>query len=142
MNVASSLTLTKPEVEQLLIGKNEISDYLAKIVLDAYGDLKTILMMTTGFRFSYLAGREDRENEYLFQFPTTEFAPSRVIWDISTVAFLKNPNWALSTEETSPVLNDNLTWGPKNDSRHKIRVVNFCHRDLIFGDMIACLTRK
>lgn len=141
MNVASMLTLTKPEVEQLLLGKNEISDYLAKIVMEAYGDLKTILMMTTGFRFSYLAGREDRENEYLFQFPTTEFAPSRIIWDISTVAFLKNPNWALSTEETSPVLNDNLTWGPKDDSRHKIRVVNFCHRDLIFGDMIACLTK-
>ncbi len=59
------LTLTKPEVKHLLLGKNEFSDYLAKIVMDAYGDLKTILMMTTGFRFSYLAGREDRENEYL-----------------------------------------------------------------------------
>ena len=141
MNVASMLTLTKPEVEQLLLGKTEISDYLAKIVMDAYEDLKTILMMTTGFRFSYLAGREDRGNEYLFQFPTTEFATSRIIWDISTVAFLKNPNWTLSTEETSPILNDDLTWGQKDDTRHKIRVVNFCHRDLIFGDMIACLNK-
>lgn len=141
MNVASSLTLAKPEVEQLLLGKNEICDYLSQIVLGAYADIQGAVMMATGFRYSYLASREDRGDEYLFQFPTMHLAPSRIIWDISTIAFLKNPSWALSAIEPSPVLNDNLTWGPKDFNRHSIRVVNFCHRDFIFGDMIACLTK-
>ena len=141
MNVASQLSLTKPEVEQLMVGKSAISDYLAQIVLSAYGDVNSANMMATGFRFSYLGGREDRANEYLFQFQTNHYAPSRIIWDVSTIAFLKNPNWALSTEEISPVLNNNMTWGEKDVSRHNIRVVNYCHRDLIFGDMIACLTK-
>ena len=97
--------------------------------------------MLAMMRNSYLAGQEDRDDAYLFQFPTNFTAPSRIIWDISTIAFLKNPGWTPSKLETSPVLSDNLMWGPKDESRHKIRVVNFCNRDLIFGDMIACLTK-
>lgn len=142
MNVASMLTLTKPEVEHLLLGKTTISDYLSQIVLDAFGDAASSAMMATMFRHSYLATREDRGDDYLLQFQTNCVAPSRIIWDISTIAFLKNPGWTTSSLEISPVLNANLTWGQKDDSRHKIRVVNFCHRDLIFGDMIACLTKK
>lgn len=141
MNTASMLTLTKPEVEQCLVGKSGISDYLAQIVLEAYGDEKSAAGMAAMLRHSYLAFREDRDDSYLFQFPTNYTAPSRIIWDISTIAFLKNPGWTTSTLETSPVFNDNMTWGVKDESRHMIRVVNFCHRDLIFGDMIACLTK-
>ena len=141
MNAASMLTLAKSETEQLLVGKSKISDYLAQIVMDAYGDNQSAAAMAMMMRHSYLAGQEDREDAYLLQFPASHAAPSRIIWDISTIAYLKNPNWTLSKLETSPVLLDNLMWGPKDDSRHKIRVVNFCHRDLIFGDMIACLTK-
>ena len=141
MNVASMLTLSKPEVEQLLVGKTEISDYLAKIVLDAYGDASAAAGMAAMMRHSYLAFREDRDDAYLFQFPTNYTAPSRIIWDISTVAFLKNPSWTPSILETSPILNNNLTWGVRDEQRHKIRVVNFCNRDSVFGDMIACLTK-
>ena len=135
------LTLTKPEVEQLLLGKNEISNYLSQIVLDAFGDASAASFMATMFRHSYLATREDRDDAYLLQFPTNHVANSRIIWDISTIAFLKNPGWTTSTLAVSPILHDNFTWGPKDDSRHKIRVVYFCHRDLIFGDMIVCLTK-
>ncbi len=142
MNTASMLTLAKPEVEQLLVGKSDISDYLAQIVLEAYGDAKAAAGMAAMLRHSYLAFREDRDDSYLFQFPTNYTAPSRIIWDISTIAFLKNPGWTTSTLETAPVFNDNLTWGARDESRHQIRVVNFCNRDPIFGDMIACLTKK
>ena len=141
MNTASMLTLTKPEVEQCLAGKNAISDYLAKIVLEAYGDASSAAMMAAMLRHSYLAFREDREDAYLLQFPTNHTAPSRIIWDISTIAFLKNPSWTLSTLESSPILRDDLFWGEKDESRHQIRVVNFCNRDPIFGDMIACLRK-
>ena len=141
MNTASILTLTKPEVEQLLVAKTAISDYLSKIVLESYGDANASAGFATLLRHSYLAFREDRDDAYLAQFPTNYTAASRIIWDISTIAFLKNPGWTPSTLETSPVLQDNLFWGPKDESRHQIRVVNFCNRDPIFGDMIACLNK-
>ena len=141
MNTASLLTLTKPEIEEYMLGKNEICDYLGKIVLDAFGDPATTAIMTAMLRHSYLAFREDRDDSFLNQFPSNHMVPSRIIWDISTIAFLKNPNWTLSAMETSPVLKDNMFWGATSDARHKIRVVNYCQRDLIFGDMIACLTK-
>lgn len=141
MSVASMLTLTKPEVEQLLCGKNEISSYLSQIVLDAFGDAASASSMATMFRHSYLATREDRDDAYLLKFQTNHVANSRIIWDIATIAFLKNPGWTTSVLDSSPILNDDFTWGSKNEARHHIRTVNFCHRDLIFGDMIACLTK-
>ncbi|MCR4606626.1 MAG: nucleoside hydrolase [Oscillospiraceae bacterium] len=142
MNVASMLTLSKPEVEQLLIGKSDIANYLAEIVLEALSDdASAANYMAAMMRHTYLAGQEDREDSYLFQFKTNQVAPSRIIWDISTIAFLKNPSWTLSKLEDSPVYEDDMSWGPKYDERHKIRVVNYCSRDPIFGDMIACLTK-
>ena len=141
MNTASMLTLAKAETEKLLIGKTAISDYLAQIVMESYGDAAAAAGMGAMLRHSYLLCREDQDDLYLSQFPTNHTAASRIIWDISTIAFLKNPGWETSTLEVSPVLQDNLFWGPKDETRHKIRVVNFCHRDLIFGDMIACLTK-
>lgn len=141
MNAASMLTLSKPEVEQYLVGKNAICDYLSQIVLDAFADPMMADQMVDMLRFSYLAKQEDQSEGYLCKFVSKFTAPSRIVWDISTIAYLKNPRWTPSILETSPVLNDDLTWGAKDDSRHQIRVVNFCHRDLIFGDMIACLTK-
>jgi purine nucleosidase len=139
MNVASMLALSKSEVEQYLEGKSELSDYLAKIVLDAFGsendDGRTAAMM----RHSYLYLREDKKDEYLFQFPMSKKVWSRIIWDVATIAFLKNPAWEPSTLEFSPILNDNMSWGKEDSSRHKIRVVNYCFRDAIFGDMIKSL---
>ena len=97
--------------------------------------------MAAMLRHTYLAAQEDRDDSYLTQFHTAYTAPSRIIWDISTIAFLKNPSWTPSKLETAPVFNDDMTWGAINESRHQIRVVNYCNRDPIFGDMIACLTK-
>lgn len=90
-------------------------------------------------RHSYLYLREDRPDGYLFQFPRSKKVWSRIIWDIATNAFLKNPAWTPSTLEFSPILNNNMAWGKEDSNRHKIRVVNYCFRDSIFGDMIKCL---
>ena len=142
MNVASMLTITAPELEQKMKEKNKISDYLADIVLNAFSSPEAsafALMMPAMMRHIYLAKREDRSEEYLAHFPSEHNAWSRIIWDISTISFLKNPNWTPSVLDNSPVLKDDFSWG-NDPSRHKIRIVNFCWRDLIFGDMISCLT--
>ena len=142
MSVASMLTLTKAEIEQCLIGRSAISDYLGQIVLDAFGDDRAAMMMPLMLKHLYLAGRDDLDDAYLFGFaPGAGTAWSRIIWDISTIAFLKNPGWVTSKLEPAPVLNDDLTWGKPDGARHMIRMVNFCWRDLIFGDMIACLNK-
>ena len=144
MNVASLLTITEPELEKYMKGKNAICDYLSSIVLGAFADPRAAgaaPMMPAIMRQINMKQREDRSNEYLSQFASVHNAWSRIIWDISTIAFLKNPNWTPSTLANSPVLNDDLTWGNVDNTRHLIRVVNYCWRDLIFGDMIACLTK-
>lgn len=142
MNTVMSLALSKQEIESYLLGKTEIANYLSEILLGAISDdVSAAVGMAAMMRHSYGAGLEDRDDAYLFQFPTNHIAPSRVICDISTIGFLKNPSWTPSTMEFSPVFNDDMTWGPRDETRHKIRVVNTCNRDPIFGDMIASLTK-
>ena len=142
MNVASMLTLTKSEIKAYLSGKSAISQYLGDIVLSAFGDDQAANGMAAMLRHAYLAGREDRPDAYFAGFAQGKAAWSRIIWDISTIAFLKNPAWTLSTLAPSPILHDNFTWGAADNTRHTIRLVNFCWRDLIFGDMIDCLTKE
>ena len=69
------------------------------------------------------------------------FAASSVIWDISTIAWLINPDWMPSHLAPSPVLTDQATWSV-DPSRHLIRVANFVHRDPIFGDMFSKIRRS
>lgn len=142
MNTVWTLALSKQEIEHYLIGKTEIANYLSEILLGGISDdVGAAVGMSAMMRHTYGAGTEDRDDGYLFQFPTNHIAPSRVICDISTIGFLKNPSWTPSTMEFSPVFKDDMTWGPRDETRHKIRVVNTCNRDPIFGDMIACLTK-
>lgn len=139
MNTASLLTLSKPEVETYLKGRGAICDYLADIVLDTFGDENDNGKNTAAMRRANMYLREDRPETYLSQFPLSKKAWSRVIWDVSAIAFLKNPAWTPSLPEHSPILNNDLSWGAEDSGRHMIRVVNYCYRDLIFGDMIKCL---
>ena len=139
MNVVSHLTLNKLEVEQCMLGKSKISDYLGGIAMQGFTDAAAAAQQNMFMRLLYMAGREDRGEEYLAQFPTEHVSWSRIICDIATVAFLKNPGWVLSKMAPSPVLSDNLQYGPVPEGRHLIRIANYCNRDLIFGDMLACL---
>lgn len=69
------------------------------------------------------------------------FGRSRVIWDISTIAWLLNPE-AVPTELVhSPVLSDRLTWS-RDTSRHLIRCATFVHRDAVFQDLFRKLERS
>lgn len=146
MNVVSMLTLSKPEIESYMVGKSGISDYLAKITLEPIADhqaeVQSAIAMAMGMSMTYMRQREDRPMEYLAQFQSAHAAWSRIICDIATIAFLKNPNWTSSTLQPAPILQDDFSWAPQDNTRHAIRVVNFCTRDLILGDMLACLNRE
>lgn len=140
MTVASQLLLTENDVQQLL-GKNDICDYLGNIVLRLFGSVdKAINRANTQHRFN-LRGQDDMDSTYLAGFQSGFVSWSRSIWDISTIAFLKNPNWALSTIMPSPILNNDFSWSVR-ETRHKIRIVHYLQRNLIMGDMIACLQEE
>ncbi|HMA99439.1 MAG TPA: nucleoside hydrolase [Spirochaetota bacterium] len=61
---------------------------------------------------------------------------SKVIWDITTIAWLLDSSWYESELVSSPILNDNLTWSFDN-RRHLIRSVFRLNRDAIFRDLFS-----
>ena len=68
------------------------------------------------------------------------FAYSKVIWDISAVAYLNNPAWVPTELRPSPVLRDDVTWAPEDPARHLIRQAWDVNRDAIFGDLFKKLS--
>lgn len=64
------------------------------------------------------------------------YAWSKVIWDISAVAWLINDKWCPSAVLPSPVLTDDITWAA-DDSRHKVREAVYVARDPIFRDLFT-----
>ncbi len=67
------------------------------------------------------------------------YARSKVIWDISSVAYMVNPAWLPSELHPSPVLLDDITWGPEDATRHPVRIVRHVNRDGVFGDLFRKL---
>lgn len=139
MNVASLLSFSDDEARCKLKGKSRIGTYLTDIMLQQFPDLDKAVNRCRMHRTLQLKGREDQPEAYFEQFDTNYVAWSRTVWDISTIAFLKNPGWVQSTLESAPVLQDDCTYGISMKKRHQIRVANYCQRDLIFGDLISCL---
>jgi hypothetical protein len=66
------------------------------------------------------------------------FPWSKVIWDISAVAWLNNPEWVPSDIMPSPVLTDDMRWD-RATGRHNIRVANNVDRDAVFNDLFPRL---
>lgn len=139
MTVASNLTTTAAELKENLMGKSKIASYLADIVISQLSPEKAGNMLNL-FRLTYLKGADDYKEDAENTVPFGTMAPSRIIWDISTIGYMINPMWCPSTLVTAPILTDDLKW--KIDSnRHLMRVCNFVYRDGIFGDMFAKLGR-
>ncbi len=59
---------------------------------------------------------------------------SKVIWDVTAVAWLVNPSWIPSNLVHSPVLTDQVTYSVDR-SRHFIRMAYTLNRDAIFRDL-------
>jgi purine nucleosidase len=87
---------------------------------------------------AYVKGR-GAIGDYLYHIFETyyddHYARSKVIWDISTIAYLNNPDWIPTVLHPSPVLMDDVTWGPEDASRHPFRVAIDVNRDRVFGDL-------
>ena len=87
----------------------------------------------------YLKGRGEI-GQYLYEiyldYYEDHFARSKVIWDISAVAYLINHEWFNTALVPSPILTSEMTYS-FDPSRHFIRVVQELRRDSIFGDMFS-----
>ena len=64
---------------------------------------------------------------------------SKVIWDVTAVAWLVNPSWIPTNIEHSPVLTDQVTYS-FDHTRHFIRMATSLNRDAIFRDLFGKLT--
>jgi inosine-uridine nucleoside N-ribohydrolase len=136
MQVASHLTVTAEEMKNRLWGKSEVGTYLADMVTGQFNDaLIGHSMMIKNF---YLPGLDDIPGDIAVQFPTKHISWSRIIWDISTTAYLLNPNWSAARLIPSPILQDDMSWR-QDDSRHPIRYCSYVSRDHIFGDLFEKL---
>ena len=97
-------------------------------------------LLTTLAELREFIGGTGRLGDYLCQifsaYRPDSFAASSVIWDISTIAWLINPDWVPSILTHSPLLTDQVTWSVDR-SRHLIRVASFVHRDPIFRDLFG-----
>ncbi|MFO7918002.1 MAG: nucleoside hydrolase [Anaerolineae bacterium] len=84
--------------------------------------------------------------DYLYQifedYREDHFAHSKVVWDISTVAYMHNPDWVPTAPRPSPVLLDDVTWGMEDPTRHRIRAAYDVDRDAIFADLFYKLAER
>ncbi|CAI6076590.1 nucleoside hydrolase [Cohnella sp. JJ-181] len=65
---------------------------------------------------------------------------SRVIWDMTAIAWLIRPAWCPSELAPSPLVTDDCRWATA-PGRHEIRYVSHVDRDAIFSDLFAKLGR-
>jgi len=69
------------------------------------------------------------------------FAWSKVLWDMTAVAWLVNDAWLPSNLVHSPIVTDNYTFS-FDQSRHLIRYVYHVNRDPIFRDFFTKLDKQ
>lgn len=80
--------------------------------------------------------------DYLYEifvdYHEDHYAWSKVIWDISTLAWLVNASWVPSELIHSPILTEGLTWSV-DARRHFIRCASSVNRDGVFRDLFKKL---
>lgn len=113
-NVSEHLRTTVPELESRMRGQSRIGDYLFGQFLE--------------YEATHTHGKP------------AGFPWSKVIWDISVIAWIKNPEWVPSKIVESPVLTDDVKW-EQRAGRHPIRVATNVRRDEVFHDLFQRLAR-
>jgi inosine-uridine nucleoside N-ribohydrolase len=92
----------------------------------------------------YVAGR-GAIGDYLLEifkdYRKDHFGWSKVLWDMTAVAWLIDHRWLPSELVHSPIVTDNYTFSVDR-SRHMIRAVSFVHRDPIFRDFFTKLEKQ
>jgi len=110
-NVSEHLRTTTHEVKYFLAGKSPLAEYLYQEFVK-YAEWKA---------------------------KPQSFTYSKVIWDISAVAWLVNPKWVPSKIVPSPHLTDDFKYRAAEASRHPVRVATDCNRDEVFHDLFRKL---
>lgn len=113
-NVSEHLRTTVAELERHMKGRSRLGDYL----FDQFVEYEKTYTQGKGPNYPY----------------------SKVIWDISVIAWLIDPKWIPSELAPSPVLTDDFRW-TQRPGRHQIRVATNLQRDLIFHDLFEKLAR-
>lgn len=73
-----------------------------------------------------------------YHYRRDHFAWTKVLWDVSTVAWLVDHRWVPTVLTHSPILTDQVTWS-RDESRHLVRVAIHCDRNAIFADLFRKL---
>lgn len=107
--VVSSFTTTGPELRHWLKGKNKLCDYLCSYTTE--------------------------EAERCSKISTW----SRVIWDVTAVAWLLNPAFMSDQVIPSPIPEYDFRWG-QDSRRHPVRYVYHINRDLLLEDLFKKLS--
>ncbi len=111
-NVSEHLRTTVAEIDRFLTGKTALAEYL----------------------------RSEFASFAKWKSPSREYAWSKVIWDISAVAWLIEPKWVPTKVVPSPLLTAEFTY--RNEpGRHAVRVATGVNRDAIFNDLFQKLAR-
>lgn len=91
----------------------------------------------------YLKGKNELA-DYLYncvaEYSGGKEAWSKVIWDVTAVAWLVNSSWIPTNLLHSPVLTDQVTYSV-DQSRHFIRMATSLNRDAIFRDVFEKLVK-
>ncbi len=85
---------------------------------------------------TYLKGRGaigDYLLEIFREYQKDQYAWSKVLWDMTAVAWLVNADWTPTNLIHSPIVTDQHTFSV-DDSRHMVRSAYFINRDAVFGD--------
>ena len=89
----------------------------------------------------YLEGKNDLA-DYLYnivvEYSGGRKAYSKVIWDVTAIAWLVNPAWIETNIIHSPILTDQITFSVDR-SRHFMRMATSLNRDAIFRDLFEKL---
>jgi purine nucleosidase len=138
-----------PHTREFNLGQDVPS---AQVVLDSGVPLVQIpcsgvsshLLTTVAEIERYVEG-QGAIGDYLAQifkaYHADHYAWSKVVWDISGVAWLLDGSWVPTDVVHSPILTDQVTWSVDR-GRHWVRFANYVHRDPIFRDLFAKLARK
>ncbi len=109
--VVSSFTISQPELEYWFLEKNKISDYLAKNTIDAVK--------------KYADGK-----------PWT-----RVIWDVTAVAWLLNDNNQFMMSKIIPIRLSDYNNMYEDETDLDMNYVYYIHRDKLWKDVIEKVTK-
>jgi len=166
-NIASAILIDPTIIENIVVvwlGGNDLNwpnqkefnlmqDVLAaRIVLDSGVPLVILPCKPVVSHFfttipeleHYLKGKNEISNFLLditIEFGKGRDTWSKVIWDVTPLAWLINPSWIQSNLEHSPVLTDQVTYSTDH-SRHFIRMATSVNRDLIFRDLFNVISNS